>query len=138
MIETKPFDTANFLRSRTDIEAYLNEYFLDGSDAELLVAIGNVLRSEGMKQISNKTGRSRESLYRSFAANGNPTFFTVREALRVIGFAIAPVKIRPTQATPKLPSSSKTSTPIKDMKRSKSRQTSQTPKKGSAKVLKRA
>ena len=39
-------------------------------------ALGIVARAKGMTQIASQTGLSREQLYRSFSAEGNPTLRT--------------------------------------------------------------
>ena len=48
-------------------------------------ALGVVARAKGMAQIAEQTGLSREQLYRSFSANGNPTLKTTLAVMRALG-----------------------------------------------------
>jgi probable addiction module antidote protein len=47
--------------------------------------LGVVARAKGMAQIAEKTGLSREQLYRSFSAKGNPTLKTTRSVMKALG-----------------------------------------------------
>jgi len=46
-IETKPWDATEVLNTPADIAAYLETYIEDGSDEELLRALGAIVRSHG-------------------------------------------------------------------------------------------
>lgn len=52
-------------------------------------ALGVVARAKGMTQIANETGLSREQLYRSFSANGNPTLKTTIAVMKALGIELA-------------------------------------------------
>ncbi|MGA3373983.1 MAG: addiction module antidote protein [Terracidiphilus sp.] len=49
-----------------------------------LIAISVVARSKGMARIAGQTGLSREQLYRSFSARGNPTLKTTLAVMNVL------------------------------------------------------
>ena len=51
----------------------------------LASATGCDARVEGMAQIASQTGLSREQLYRSFSASGNPTLKTVLAVMKALG-----------------------------------------------------
>jgi probable addiction module antidote protein len=72
-IETKPFDAAEHLNTEERIAAYLADVFHEGDAAEIAAAIGTVARARGMTEIANKAGITREALFRSLSAGGNPT-----------------------------------------------------------------
>mgnify|MGYP006346392725 CR=1 FL=1 len=42
-----------------------------------------------MTQIASQTGLSREQLYRSFSAGGNPTLRTTLAVMRALGIALS-------------------------------------------------
>jgi probable addiction module antidote protein len=48
-------------------------------------ALGVVARAKGMAQIAGQTGLSREQLYRSFSAKGNPTLKTTLAVMNALG-----------------------------------------------------
>ncbi len=45
-------------------------------------------RAKGMAQIADQTGLSREQLYRSFSANGNPTLKTTLAVMKALGLEL--------------------------------------------------
>ncbi|MDO8275712.1 MAG: putative addiction module antidote protein, partial [Serpentinimonas sp.] len=52
-------------------------------------ALGIVARAKGMTQIANQTGLSREQLYRSFSAEGNPTLRTTLAVMKALGVELS-------------------------------------------------
>jgi len=59
------FDIAKYLDTEERIAGYLNA-IMEDNDADLLMAaLGHVARARGMAQIADKTGISREALYRA-------------------------------------------------------------------------
>ena len=50
-------------------------------------AVGAVARAAGMASVARKTGLSRESLYRSLSAQGNPELATLVKVLDALGLA---------------------------------------------------
>jgi len=47
-----------------------------------------VARAKGMAEIAHQTGLSREQLYRSFSAQGNPTLKTTLAVMNVLGITL--------------------------------------------------
>jgi probable addiction module antidote protein len=45
-------------------------------------------RTKGMTRIAEQTGLSREQLYRSFSANGNPTLKTTLAVMKALGIEL--------------------------------------------------
>lgn len=46
-------------------------------------------RAKGMAEIASQTGLSREQLYRSFSAAGNPTLKTTMAVMKALGVSLA-------------------------------------------------
>lgn len=86
-IETKPWDTAEFLQTEEAIVHYLEAVFEDGDPALIAVALGDVARAKGMS-VARKAGLGRESLYKALSAEGNPEFVTVLKVLRALGLKL--------------------------------------------------
>jgi probable addiction module antidote protein len=67
------YDPAEDLGSDEAIAAFMAEAFQTNDAGYISHALGVVARAKGMAQIAHQTGLSREQLYRSFSAQGNPT-----------------------------------------------------------------
>lgn len=81
MPKAQEFDAAEYLDSPEAIAAYLSEAFETGDDSLIAKALGAVARVKGMKDVAKEAGVSRENLYRSLRAGGNPELSTVMKVL---------------------------------------------------------
>ncbi|MCJ2053338.1 addiction module antidote protein [Methylobacterium sp. J-070] len=88
-LETRPYDTAEHLRTPEDIVLYIEAVLEDGDPALVADAIGVVARARGMAQIAQETGRSREQLYRTLSEKGNPQLDTLIGVLKAIGLRLS-------------------------------------------------
>ena len=85
MTETIAFDAADYLDSPDMIVAYLNEASSSDDPALIAKAIGTVARAQGMTDVADKTGLSRENLCRSLSGDAKPEFATVIKVLHAMG-----------------------------------------------------
>ena len=69
---TRPFDVADHLNTPEEVAAYLDAVLEEGDDKLLLVALRNVVKSEGFTKVARGAGLRRETLYQSFSEDGNP------------------------------------------------------------------
>ena len=88
MIETKPFDAAEYLSSEEDIVAYLNAAMEDGNPGLVQAALGDVARARGMTAVARQSGLGRESLYKALRPGSSPSFITVRKVAEALGARI--------------------------------------------------
>jgi probable addiction module antidote protein len=51
-------------------------------------ALGVIARARGMVQLAKNTGLSREGLYRSLSADGNPEFATILKVVKALGLSL--------------------------------------------------
>lgn len=58
-------------------------------------ALGKVAKARGMSSIAKEANVSRESLYRSLSAEGNPSFQTISKVLASMGLRLT---IQPAEA----------------------------------------
>lgn len=79
------FDPAEGLTSEESIAAFMAEAFASEDAGYIAHALGVVARAKGMTQIAGETGLSREQLYRSFSATGNPTLKTTIAVMKALG-----------------------------------------------------
>jgi probable addiction module antidote protein len=85
------YDPAEDLSSDEAIAFFMGEAFQTNDAGYIAHALGVVARAKGMAQISVQTGLSREQLYRSFSANGNPTLKTTLSVMRALGIEMTAV-----------------------------------------------
>lgn len=65
---------------------------LDEGDAQLIAgAVGDLARQLGMSAIAQKTGLSRENLYRALSYEGSPKFETVVKVMAALGLKLTVV-----------------------------------------------
>jgi probable addiction module antidote protein len=83
------YDPAEDLVSDQAIAAFMEEAFKTEDTGYIAHALGLVARAKGMTQIAKETGLSREQLYRSFSANGNPTLKTTIAVMKALGLELA-------------------------------------------------
>jgi len=90
--KTSRWDTAEFLKTKEDIDAYLEVAFESKDPRHIAKAIGNAARAQGMMDIARKTGLNRESLYSGLSESGNPTLKTVTAVMDSLGYDLTPVR----------------------------------------------
>ncbi len=77
-------------------EAYIHTAFeeLDeeGGESGFLIALRHIVDTRGgMALVSEKTGLSRESLYRALSPKGNPTLKTMKKVIHAAGLSFAEI-----------------------------------------------
>jgi len=87
--KTTVWDMADHINTKEDVAAYLEAAFEENDTALLLSVLGDIARSKGMAQIARDLNLARESLYRSLAQDGNPSFNTVAKVLDNLGFQLS-------------------------------------------------
>lgn len=83
------YDPAEDLTSDEGIADFMASAFETNDSAYVAHALGVVARAKGMTQIANETGLSREQLYRSFSAKGNPTLKTTLAVMKALGVELS-------------------------------------------------
>jgi probable addiction module antidote protein len=91
--KTKPgkltvYDPAEDLGSDEAIATFMAEAFQSNDAGYIAHTLGVVARAKGMAQIAGETGLSREQLYRSFSAKGNPTLKTTLAVIKALGIEL--------------------------------------------------
>lgn len=77
------------------LEAALEAFQEDGSAEVLLLALLHLAKAQGgITELSEKTHLSRQALYKSLAATGNPSLKTFRTILNSLGFALTVHRIK--------------------------------------------
>lgn len=82
------FDAAAVLDSDEAIAEYMAAAFETEDAAFIADAVGVVARARGMSDIARESGLSREQLYRSFSASGNPTLKSMLAVMKALGVKV--------------------------------------------------
>lgn len=88
-IKITPFDASDYLTNDEAIAEYLNAVLEENDSALLIAALGDIAKAKGMTQIAKDSGLSRESLYKSLAADSKPRFETIQKVLGALGVSLA-------------------------------------------------
>ncbi len=83
------FDPTEHLNSDQAIADFMAAAFETRDSAYIAHALGVVARAKGMTEIARQTGLSREQLYRSFSAEGNPTLRSTLAVMKALGISMS-------------------------------------------------
>lgn len=78
-----PFDTAMFLDNDELIISYLQDAMEEG-DQEFMKALETVARAKGITELVQKTGLSRESLYKMLNGVTKPHYESIQKILAAL------------------------------------------------------
>ena len=86
---SRPFIAADHLRSEAEVAAYIEAMLEDGDARAVPVALRTVVDAVGgMAALADKTGLSRETLYRTLSERGNPRLDTLAVILAAFGLRL--------------------------------------------------
>lgn len=86
---SRPFIAAEHLRSEAEVAAYIEAMLEDGDARAVPVALRTIVDAVGgMTALAEKTGLSRETLYRTLSERGNPRLDTLAVILAAFGLRL--------------------------------------------------
>jgi probable addiction module antidote protein len=88
-VTTRKWDASEYLDSPEMIREYLKASFEEGDSEQLLMAIGNVAKAQGMSEIARKSKLSRQNLYKALSEDSSPKFDTVKKVVEALGCKLA-------------------------------------------------
>lgn len=84
MLRNNPDFAVEYLRSAFE------EIDREGGETAFLTALRHLVEARGgMAQIAEKSGLSRETLYRTLSPKGNPTLRTMKQVIHATGLSFA-------------------------------------------------
>ena len=89
-LATTPFQPEQYLTSPEAITEYLKSAFESGDVSVIADALGVIARAQGMTALAEKTGLSRQTLYRSLSADGRPELATILKVTEAFGVRLVP------------------------------------------------
>ena len=87
-IETTPFDAAEYLGDPEAQAVFFQDALETGDTGYIAHALGVIVRAQGMSQVARDAGLSREALYKSLTANGNPTLSTLMGVTKALNIRL--------------------------------------------------
>ena len=86
---SRPLSAAEHLQGEAEVAAYLEAMLEDGDARTVPVALRTVVDAEGgMAALAERTGLSRETLYRTLSERGNPRLDTLTVILAAFGLRL--------------------------------------------------
>ncbi len=84
------FHPARHLKGDAEIAAYIEEMLSEGDPRAMPIALRTVAEAAGgIAALADKTGLSRETLYRTLSARGNPRLDTLATILAAYGLRLS-------------------------------------------------
>ena len=80
---------AGHLRTPKARAEYLSIVLADGDPAEVRDALNLVARAQGLSEVAKAAGVTREGLYQTLGAGGNPEFSTVMRVIGAMGIRLS-------------------------------------------------
>ncbi len=87
-LETRPFDSSEYLDTEEGIEEFLKATCEDGTAAQIAYALGVIAKARNMTKLAERTGLSRQALYKALSGQGNPEFATIQKVAEALGMRI--------------------------------------------------
>lgn len=87
-LDTIPFDAAAYLDSPSAQAELLEDAFQSGEAAYIAAALGVIARARGMTEVARDAGITREALYRTLSADGDPKLSTLLGVVRALGLQL--------------------------------------------------
>lgn len=87
-IKTRPFDPARYLKSPKAQAELLADAVESGDAGYIATALGVIARAQGMADVASEAGVTREALYRSLSADGDPRLTTLLGVTKALGIEL--------------------------------------------------
>jgi probable addiction module antidote protein len=103
-LKIKPFNILDHLKTPEQRAGYLEAALAEGDAGTIALVIGDIVRAMGVAKVVKDTGLSRETIYKSFKAGGNPTLSTTLKVAKALDLKLAfqsTAKSKPTKTRAK-------------------------------------
>ena len=88
-LKTTPFDPADFLDTRESQIELLDDAIETGDSKYIATALGTIARARGMAKVAQEAGVTRQALYRSLSAEGDPRLTTLLGVAKSLGLKLS-------------------------------------------------
>jgi probable addiction module antidote protein len=84
-IKTRRYDVVSYLETDRDMAGYLEVVMEDSDPVLTRLALGNIARAKGIRDISKQTGIPLKELLRAFCTDDAPKSSTVKKLVQALG-----------------------------------------------------
>lgn len=88
MAKLTQFDVVDYLQTEQEIAEYLAVVLEENDPDAFIEALGTVARARSMREIAEKTGLNRESLYKALKSESSPRFETIAKVVNALGLKL--------------------------------------------------
>lgn len=88
MTKLTQFDVVDYLQTEQEIAEYLAAVLEENDPDAFIEALGTVARARSMREIAEKTGLNRESLYKALKSESSPRFETIAKVVNALGLKL--------------------------------------------------
>jgi probable addiction module antidote protein len=81
-VELAPYDPADLLRTDEDIRAYLTDALNDDNPSVFVIALGDVVRIQGIGNVAENSGLDIQRLHAALSTHGNLQWETIHRILK--------------------------------------------------------
>lgn len=75
------------------LEEIFDEYAKDHNSAALLVSLRVIAKVQGITNLANETGMTRQGIQHALSAKGNPRFDNINAIIHGMGFRLVPERM---------------------------------------------
>jgi len=86
LTEYNPFD---HLLDEDELSRYLTDAYEDDDPAVFVVALGHAIKHQGVAQVAEASGLSRESLYKVINGKVQPKWDTIHRLMHALGVRLS-------------------------------------------------
>ncbi|MBE0529601.1 MAG: putative addiction module antidote protein [Rhodospirillales bacterium] len=86
--DTFPFDAAKYLDTDESRAELISDAFETGDASYIAAALGVVARAHGMTQVARDAGVTREALYKTLSAEGDPKLSTLLGVMKALNITL--------------------------------------------------
>jgi len=86
--ETVPFDAAKYLDTEESQTELLSDAFESGEASYIAAALGVIARARGMTKVARDAGVTREALYKTLSAEGDPKLSTLLGVMKALNITL--------------------------------------------------
>ncbi|CAN7187326.1 putative addiction module antidote protein [Rhizobium sp. LjRoot30] len=87
-IQTIPFDPSQYLEGAEAQAELLSDAFETGNAAYIAAALGVIAKARGMTHVAREAGITREALYKSLSAEGDPKLSTLLGVMKALNLSL--------------------------------------------------
>ncbi len=87
--EFTKFDPSEYLDNQEAIETLLHDAWLSDDSRYFNAALGHVIKAVGVASVAEKSGLTRQGIYKAIDLDSKPQFETVSKILKALGVDIS-------------------------------------------------